>query len=77
MPSSQPLMAESPRVAPVVDLPHPDVIARVRQDRSLTPKGSVVTGPYRFVERQRASHGITRRLSPRPWSRQAVGASPL
>ena len=53
------------------------------------PYGRPVTGteaPPRRVKslrghasrvRQRTSHGITRRLSPRPWSRQPGRASPL
>jgi hypothetical protein len=36
---------------------------------SLSPKGSVVTGPYPDMTGQRASHGVTRRLSPRPSTR--------
>ena len=49
-------LLESPRIAPAVDLPPK------RQDRSLSPKGSVVTGPY--LPYVREAEGFPRRCPP-------------
>ena len=52
---------ESPRIAPVIDLPRRRRCRMCDSNRSLTPKGSVVTGPYRVLH---AAEGFPRHYPP-------------